>query len=384
MPEKRHCWGQKMLKHKVTLNIIFVILTFASFKALAGSGSPFSLPSASSYDPSASLEASAGCLDCIDQTVLEQKSLSNISQLKLAHIFDNSDACAKSGKCKDPRVKFTQDGEEGRIFAPIGRITPNQDIKDPATKEWIRGAKGNVFGTAFLVSPCHIVANYHAVYGIEPTWDREYSATFYVGKNPEKGGAHYEVQAYPIIADNPYDRGDSAHQKDWVLLETKPCAGSHPEIGWMELDPVAHDANTPFKASIAGFYGDLGHKNLKGQNNCDVVAFDYALGWIHNCAAFDGASGSPIFRMVNGIPKVVGMNAAEFGGEVGSSQVKPFDEKKHGSNVAVNLNEIRRDIDPYIQPAIQAYHAVRGQLNPSQEFVSRSGKARNQVAIVSK
>lgn len=349
-----------MNTQKIALNLIVVILTFASFKAFAGSGPPFSLPSATSYEPSSSLEASAGCLDCIDQTMREQKSFSNISQLKLAQVFDTSDTCAKHGKCKDPRVSFPQDGKQGRIFAPIGRITPNQDIKDPSTREWIRGAKGSVFGTAFLVSPCHIMTNYHAIYGIDPGVGPEYSATFYVGKDPKNGGRPFEIQALPVIGDNPFedvaDRLEHKHQRDWVLLETKPCVGSRPEIGWMELDSGApHDPDepfVPFKASIAGFFGDLGHENFKGQHNCDVVGFSYRSGWLHGCASTPGSSGSPLFRMVDGIPKVFGMATAgkdiDMYGE--PSHVTHF--KPINSNSAVNLREIKNKIDPYIQPVM--------------------------------
>ena len=98
----------------------------------------------------------------------------------------------------DPRHPQSQTGAD-KMFAPIGLIGTNHRVPHQSGTTTTLNFD---MGTAFLVSPCYILTNYHVVFGnrkSKPEADRDYSMTFSVGGKksravPAKYGEFYRFE----------------------------------------------------------------------------------------------------------------------------------------------------------------------------------------------
>ena len=201
----------------------------------------------------------------------------------------------------DPRHEQSQTGADG-MFAPIGLFWNNQPVVNQ------NGATTTAYrhrATAFLVSPCLIMANYHVVFGnrhIEPEAGQDFSGTFRVRRK--------NFRAMPIrYGDYAY-----AEWQDWVLLKLDsdsehPCAGE--EIGWAQLTALPQDDAPSQLLSVAGYPSDKPVSMLWRQDAChlyEMFADRQSRGlWTTDCATRPGASGSPIFFIQDGVLKVVAL-----------------------------------------------------------------------------
>ena len=241
------------------------------------------------------------------------------------------------------------------MFAPIGLFWTNQPVIHQA------GATTTAFaseGTAFLVSPCLIMANFHTVYGnrrVEPEGGQDFSGTIRVSRKnfhavPIRYGAYYDYE-----------------WQDWVLLKLDsdgehPCAGEDPEIGWAQLTALPQDDAPNQVLSVAGHPGDKPLGVLWRQDVChlyEMMPEQQIRGlWTTDCATRPGASGSPIFFIQDGVLKVVALMQGHIEPAHLGEILPKWDPR--AANLAVDMgkilssdsevmNLIRSDIDRFNQ-----------------------------------
>jgi V8-like Glu-specific endopeptidase len=231
----------------------------------------------------------------------------------------------------DPRHQQIRTGE-GKMFAPIGQFWTSQPVQHKSGPPYVDLA------TAFLVSPCLLMANYHVVFGnrhVEPDESQDFSGTFAVrGKKfhavPIRHGAYYDYE-----------------WQDWVLLKvdsdsTHPCVGEHPEIGWVQLAPLSRDDAPNQVLSVAGYPSDKRDGWLWRQDACHLYDMlperQYRGLWTTDCATRPGASGSPIFYIQDGVLKVVALMQGHMGPVHGDEVLPKWDPSL--GNLAVDMGKI--------------------------------------------
>ena len=203
----------------------------------------------------------------------------------------------------DPRHVQPRSGE-GHAFAAIGVLRNNSPIAMLDDDDHLLYARGEA--TAFLVSPCYAVTNYHAVFG-EGSGPRDaqtdHSVTLSLGDRSSGHGFRERVRAAPAFwGDFSEDRGG----EDWAVLRLDRCVGA--QIGWLDLTPRSPEAIGAGGLSIAGYPGDKDQAVLWRADGCGVTARPQDVGlWSSDCAASPGSSGSPVFLIEDGGLKVVGI-----------------------------------------------------------------------------
>lgn len=182
------------------------------------------------------------------------------------------------------------------------------------------GAKGGeqfAAGTAFLVSPCHVLTAYHVAAGGE-TVDPTKISTFYAGQGaigpdfPELNRFADASRAKPVAwgrfvhagaGTTLLERTQSVERngwEDWALLQLETCLGG-PEYGYgyLKLAPVmTRDLMrraTPLPARSVGLPGDKSVLSLWEDDDCRFIGQIYASGWQHDCITIPGNSGGPLF-----------------------------------------------------------------------------------------
>ena len=201
---------------------------------------------------------------------------------------------------------------------------------------------GKTQATAFLVSPCFIMTNYHAVFGSQNTsvadLDLErYRATFKVSGR--------ETHAVVVVA----GERQLGRDRDYAFLKLDSCLGADSAIGWLRLGSLPPDGDGP-KVSVAGYPGDKDGNVLWIHENCHLdERRNLSFLRLTNCANSRGASGSPIVSREDGTIKVVGVISAEVNR---TDRILPiYDEYR--ANVAVDVFGILRE-NPIIVRTIAA------------------------------
>ncbi len=243
------------------------------------------------------------------------------------------------------------------MFAPIGLISTNQ----PVPHQNGTTTKSNLdMATAFLVSPCYVLTDYHVVFGngkSEPQADQDYSMTFRAGGKKSR--------AVPV----KYGRFYEIYWQDWVLLQLEsdaehPCLGEDPNIGWVRLAPLPSDAAPDKALSTAGYPSDKSGRSLWRQDTCHLFEKDdgrqYSGLWTTDCPTRPRASGSPIFFVQGGVLMVVALMEGHLGTVNGNEILPRWDPNR--ANLAVDMGEIlscdanilkliAQDIDRFTQAA---------------------------------
>ena len=238
---------------------------------------------------------------------------------------------------KDPRRPQPQNGD-GKVYAPIGLITTDNPVPLNA-----RGTStGKTQATAFLVSPCFIMTNDHAVFGSQNTavadLDMErYRATFKVSGR--------ETHAVVAVA----GERKMGRDRDYAFLKLDSCLGADSAIGWLRLGSLSPDGDGP-KVSVAGYPGDKDGNVLWIHENCHLdERRNSSFLRLTNCANSRGASGSPIVSHEDGGIRVVGIISAEVNR---TDRILPTYEE-YRANVAVDVFGILRE-NPIIARTIAA------------------------------
>ena len=190
-----------------------------------------------------------------------------------------------------------------RRFAPIGEIESEDDEK---------GANGEVtgkrVGTAFLVSPCYVITNAHVAFGadIVPKYGKPYRLIFRAGTSPSASFAG-RTPATPVLWGAP----DSLRKNDWALLKLNACIGKRPEFGWLELAALADEQLISRKVAVVGFAADRDRGALSIGLGV-VTGRDLQMRMLKFSASMaSGQSGGPVFSVVDGFVRVVGMNTLD-------------------------------------------------------------------------
>ena len=268
----------------------------------------------------------------------------------------------------DPRHPQSQIGAD-KMFAPIGLFVTSRRVPHQAGAVTTSSFD---MGTAFLVSPCYVLTNYHVVFGnrkVEPEPEQDWSGTFLAGGRkshavPIKFGAFYENE-----------------WRDWVLLkldsdEQHPCVGEDPNIGWVQLAALPSEGAPDRSLSTAGYPSDKTASSLWRQDTCHL--FEQLSGrqnrglWTTDCATRPRASGSPIFFIRDGFVAVVALMHGHLGNVNGDEILPKWDPAR--ANLAVDMGMIissDAEILKFIEQDIDRYRHA----NPAQVFQSDSDQA---------
>lgn len=204
----------------------------------------------------------------------------------------------------DPRAYVAAGAAEARRLAPIGAIESDFVLRAKRGFGVPPGA-----GTAFLVSPCYALTNYHVVFGnhplnLDPMADYDVSVRF----------ALAAADAPLRVAGRVRHAGGLGRAlPDLALVRLDDCPGRR--LGWYELAAPRADPRGP--VDLAGYARDRGMRQLSRQRACRIVAAagtaTAGAGWLlHDCASREGASGAPLLDpAAPGAPLVVAINAGE-------------------------------------------------------------------------
>jgi len=241
------------------------------------------------------------------------------------------------------------------MLAPVGAIVTDAAV--PASDDGSRNIRTR--GSAFLVSPCYVLTNYHAVFGLDydgPDPERAYGATFFVGADPD----------YPFrwtVAAKPVRWGAFNRRKehDWALLKLDACVGGQSDIGWLDLDPEPGPAMLGAAVSLAGYPADKSDRTLWVQPSCRIEAMQEGTQKVlHGCSVRSGASGGPLIAQLPDGPAVVAIQCGELNATAGL--IGSWDPRY--ANTAVTIAEVMQDDE--VRRLIDEDLAAFNGPNPSQ------------------
>jgi V8-like Glu-specific endopeptidase len=254
----------------------------------------------------------------------------------------------------DPRIAYGRTGPE-RAYAPIGVITTDAPVS--ASDDGERQIRTR--GTAFLVSPCYLLTNYHAVFGLDydgPDEERDYSVTFSVGADPDYA-FRWRIRGVPVR----WGAFNKHKEHDWALVKLDACVGGQHDVGWLETASVPTEAMPGLAVALAGYPSDKSTENLWVQPVCRIEAVQGDTEKVlHGCAVRAGASGGPLMELdAAGTPTAVAIQCGEL-----NSTADPLGsyDPRH-ANTAVTLSEVFED--EAVLRLIQADRAAFPTPNPA-------------------
>ncbi len=206
----------------------------------------------------------------------------------------------------DDRVAESRD--PGTPYGAIGLLYHHED------------GGGYLGGTAFLVSPCHVLTNYHVAAHHGRRLSESETSVFYLGQGqvgPDwDDGQHFSLRsaARPVVWGNflaPENEGDdrastsAAAQngwEDWALLKLDDCLGDAARgFGYLRLQPIPTRELTrsqqPLAVTAVGLPADKSTAKLWADPDCRIYGQISASGWQHDCLFKSGNSGGPLFAI---------------------------------------------------------------------------------------
>ena len=263
----------------------------------------------------------------------------------------------------DPRAPQPRTGPD-RLYAPVGVIVTGGPVAvsdDGARRLRTRGS-------AFLVSPCYVLTNYHAVFGLEyggPDPNKDYSATFSVGADPDYPFRWVE-RATPVR----WGAFNKRKEHDWALLKLDGCVGGEPDLGWLELSPQARPNLMGATVTLAGYPADKPTDTLWAQGDCLIEGPQPGTAKVlHECSVRAGASGGPLIQRGAGGAAAVAIQC----GELNSSEDAIAAYEPRYANTAVTIAEVFEDSDA--KALIDADKAAFPGANPALESAPPSEPA---------
>lgn len=238
---------------------------------------------------------------------------------------------------------FSPDGSDPRHvqarlhqpFNAIGVVDTDEAVPiEVETGHWIHQ---RMEATAFLVSPCYVVTNFHAVFGDEPnsvSAHKHYGVTFRVGAGANGRGFTTEQHGHPVYWGDMAGEHESA---DWAVVKLDRCMGAESRLSWLNLGGTSNIATGQAPVSVAGFPEGKDEDDLWRADGCHLTVRPRETGlWSSDCAASPGSSGSPVFVMENGAPRVVGLME-------GAEQDRPDIQRRYVpelANLVVDINAV--------------------------------------------
>jgi V8-like Glu-specific endopeptidase len=180
--------------------------------------------------------------------------------------------------------------------------------------------------TVFLVDACYAVTAQHLISAdADP-----------LGQRVQLFFGNERVTADAVRAGHMERRQDPADfSNDWLLLKLDQCLNDAP-IAQLAADPFHDPAailGSGRKLTAVGFPSDV--RQLMVDPDCRIRAVA-AKGWLNDCAAHPGSSGSPLFIERNGQPVVFAIQAAGFVSNV------PEAFTAERANVATSVTAVRQ------------------------------------------
>ena len=221
------------------------------------------------------------------------------------------------------------------MFAPIGLISTNHLVPHQSGNT---SSLDYDIATAFLVSPCYILTNYHVVFGNwkrRPEVARDSSMTFSV--------AGRKSRAVPV----KYGEFYRFEGRDWTLLlldsdSEHRCLGEDPDIGWVRLAPLKPVEAASKSLSVAGYPSDKKDSFLWRQDTCHLFEKYQDIEndglWTTDCATRPKSSGSPIFFIQDGVLNVVAIMRGHLGLDTENEILPKWDPNR--ANVALDVGKI--------------------------------------------
>lgn len=232
-----------------------------------------------------------------------------------AAVLANAGTVSAAGFGEDDRIERPR--EKGTPYGAIGLLVRSNGIEVEA-------------GTAFLISPCHVLSAYHVAAGKDKLTPDQV-ATFFVGDGNEgpgySGSAHYAAStaAHPVAWGKYLDSESESlvirarastrnGWEDWVVLKLDTCFGDVAHgYGYLRLKPIDTRDLARRGATLQGIEiglpMDRSEATLTEDPHCRIIGQIYDSGWQDDCRAIPGNSGGPILeapadghRVVSGAP----------------------------------------------------------------------------------
>lgn len=256
---------------------------------------------------------------------------------------------------------FSPDGSDPRHvqarldqpFNAIGVVDTDEAVPiEVETNHWIHQ---RMEATAFLVSPCYVVTNFHAVFGDEPnsvSARKHYGVTFRVGAGGNGRGFTVEQHGRPAFWG---DMAGDHERADWAVVRLDRCMGAESRMSWLDLSPNADAVPGKALVSVAGFPEGKDEDDLWRADGCHLSVRPRESGlWSSDCAASPGSSGSPVFVMEHGAPKVVGLME-------GAEEDRPDIQRRYVPELANLVVDIQAVVSvPKVMDAIAADRKLNG------------------------
>ena len=277
---------------------------------------------------------------------------------------------------------------KGSAFGPVGLMVLDEGDDDA------------VAGTAFLVSPCHVLTAYHVAGGGKAVSEKTV-AHFYLGQGdigPDFDDARQfaeETTAHPVVwgqyVPNEDDSTADIRAKamlqngweDWALLKLDRCLGDEKTgYGYFHLYPMTTRdlarKGDGLRISSIGLPGDKPMSRLWWDPHCRTVGQVHDSGWQNDCVTVPGNSGGPLLLRPDGAdaagslppqirPPVVGITIAIIGVDgLENDQSDRLALAKNDPNyydllgTAVPISAVIGKIAPYLpaDPAASAFLAA--------------------------
>lgn len=252
--------------------------------------------------------------------------------------------------------------------AIVGHITTTRPVPMLVTKNHIpvhplRFQSVYTASTAFMVSPCHALTNFHSVFGQAVDGDKNHTVTMTI-----QGSKPYKVIGTPVTWGTPFymenDHVRYSVARDWTLLKVT-CVGLDPLIGWGIPRWGKPDAPEPsIEFDMLHTTGYPGDKPLDRPWTATCAGHKIAENMLfHDCATFDGASGSPIYILPHGMPVIVAMVTA---GTSGHHHDRYYTTET--ANVGVLFNTIWSDISYFVNDAIDHFGVENPQIALARQY----------------
>ena len=256
----------------------------------------------------------------------------------------------------DPRAPSPRTGDD-RLYAPVGVVITGAPVA--ASEDGKRVIRTR--GSAFLVSPCYVLTNFHAVFGLAfdgPDQGRDYAVTFSVGADPDYL-FRWTITGHPVR----WGQFNRRKEHDWALIKLDGCVGGQAEVGWLDLSAQPGPAMMGAMVSLAGYPADKANNSLWVQPSCRIEAMqDGTDKVLHACSVHGGASGGPLIERVKATAAVVAIQCGELNAT--ADPLRRWDPRH--ANTAVTIAEVLQDEEArkLIEADIAAFPGPNPALGP--------------------
>jgi len=216
---------------------------------------------------------------------------------------------AQAPKVVDPRVIINRLDANFRQFNAVGIVYPLAKTDGVVVISKFRG-------TGVLISPCHLLTNYHVAF--EAT---RKEVMFEVGQ-PANDVAAFAYRGVGRILDAGAFWADADTVDDWALVKlADPKTGRSnnlgEKVGFFQFLAATPDAVQPWPLISAGYPGNR-PGGLIGHVGCRLARVDPDRRWRMACSMTEGQSGGPVaLRTADRGDILIAINSAKPDGRSG-------------------------------------------------------------------